>query len=49
MYIWTTSPDNPCEWYIWYDTTNDVLKVYDWTQWNEVWGGWGCCYTAWNW
>ena len=49
MYIWTTAPANPCEWYIWYDTTNDVLKVYDWTQWNEVgWGGWGCCYTAWN-
>ncbi len=47
MYIWTTSPDNPCEWYIWYDTTNDVLKVYDWTQWNEVWG-W-TTYTAWNW
>ena len=48
MYIWTTSPDNPCEWYLWYDTTNDVLKVFDWTNWNEVWGGWGCCYTAWN-
>ena len=49
VYIWATAPANPCEWYIWYDTTNDVLKVYDWTQWNEVWGGWGCCYTAWNW
>ena len=49
MYIWATAPANPCEWYIWYDTTNDVLKVYDWAQWNEVWGGWGCCYTAWNW
>lgn len=47
MYIWTTAPTNPCEWYIWYDTTNDVLKVYDWTQWNEIWG-W-TTYTAWNW
>ena len=49
VYAGDTAPLLPCEWYIWYDTANDVLKVYDWTQWNEVWWGWGCCYTAWNW
>lgn len=41
MYSWTTAPSNPVEWQLWYDTTNDVLKVYDWTNWNEVgWSGW---------
>lgn len=34
---WTTAPSNPAEWQIRYDTTNDVVKVYDWTNWNEVW------------
>lgn len=34
-----TSPTNPTEWMLWYDTTNDVLKTYDWTNWNEVWWG----------
>lgn len=32
-----TAPANPTEWQLWYDTTNDVLKVYDWTNWNVVW------------
>lgn len=33
---WTTAPSNPNEWDQWYDTTNDVLKEYDWTNWNLV-------------
>jgi len=32
-----TAPANPIEWSLWYDTTNDVLKSYDWTNWNECW------------
>lgn len=36
---WSTAPSSPAEWQLWYDTTNDVLKVYDWTNWNEVGGG----------
>ena len=42
MYSWTTAPSNPTEWQLWYDTTNDVLKVYNWTAWVAVWwwGGW---------
>jgi hypothetical protein len=32
-----TAPQNPTEWMLWYDTVNDVLKTYDWTNWNEVW------------
>ena len=32
-----TAPSNPAEWMLWYDTTNDQLKVYDWSQWNVVW------------
>jgi len=36
--ITTTQPSNPVEWDVYYDTTNDVVKVYDWTNWNEV--GW---------
>ena len=34
--ISTTQPSNPVEGSIYYDTTNDVLKTYDWTQWNEI-------------
>ncbi len=34
---WSTAPSSPTEWQLWYDTTNDVLKVYDGTQWNVVW------------
>lgn len=33
---WSSAPSNPNEWDIWYDTTNDVLKAYDGTNWNEV-------------
>lgn len=35
----STAPSSPTEWMIWYDTTNDVLKTYDWSNWNEAWGG----------
>lgn len=31
-----TAPANPTEWMLWYDSTNDVLKSYDWSNWNEV-------------
>lgn len=36
-----TAPSSPTEWMIWYDTTNDVLKTYDWSNWNECWAWWG--------
>lgn len=36
---WSTAPASPVSWQLWYDTTNDVLKVYDWTNWIEVWWG----------
>lgn len=36
----SSAPLDPVEWDQWYDTTNDVLKIYDGTNWNEVWGGW---------
>lgn len=32
-----TAPSNPSEWDLWYDTTNSVMKVWDWTQWNTTW------------
>lgn len=32
--ISNVAPSNPVEWMLWYDTTNDQLKVYDWTNWN---------------
>ena len=35
-----TAPSSPTEWMVWYDTTNDVLKTYNWTSWDEAWG-WG--------
>jgi len=44
---WPTAPSNPTEWQLWYDTANDILKVYDWTNWIEVWA-W-TTYTAWTW
>lgn len=45
-YIWASAPtSNLIEWRAWYDTANDVLKVYDWTNWNVCW--WSS-YTAWD-
>lgn len=45
----SSAPSNPMEWMVWYDTTNDVVKVYDGSSWNEV-GGWGwATYNAWPW
>ena len=36
-----TEPSDPSQWDLWYDTVNNVMKVYDGTQWNEVGtGGW---------
>ena len=37
----STAPSSPTEWMIWYDTTNDKLKTYDGSNWNECWSGWG--------
>ena len=39
--ISASAPATPTEWMIWYDTTNDVLKTYDGSNWNECWSGWG--------
>lgn len=38
----STAPATPSQWDMWYDTVNDVLKIYDGSNWNEVgsWGGW---------
>lgn len=33
----STAPASPTEGALWYDTTNDVLKSYDGTNWNTVW------------
>lgn len=41
----STAPSNPTKWMIWYDTTNDELKTYDWSQWNVT----GKEYNAWEW
>ena len=35
-----TAPSDPYEWQLWYDTTNDALKVYNGSQWTTTWG-WG--------
>ena len=32
--ISATAPSSPTEWMVWYDTTNDQLKVYDGSNWN---------------
>ena len=37
-WIWTTQPSNPVAGSTYYDTTNKVVKVYNWTAWEEV--GW---------
>ena len=37
IHSWPTAPSPASEWMLWYDTTNDQLKVYDWTQWNLTW------------
>lgn len=37
MHSWPTAPSPAVEWMLWYDTVNDVLKVYDWTNWNLTW------------
>lgn len=42
----STAPSNPSQWDQWYDTANDVLKTYDWTQWNAVW--WSSSWAAWG-
>ena len=36
-----TAPSNPSEWDLWYDTTNDVMKVYDGSQGNSIGSWWG--------
>lgn len=33
---WSTAPANPVAWQIWYDTVNNVLKVYNWTSWETI-------------
>lgn len=35
------APQSPSEWMLWYDTVFDVLRVYNWSSWDEVW--------SWNW
>lgn len=43
----STAPSNPSEWDLWYDTTNDLLKSYDGTQWHTIWSwGWGWSYSG---
>lgn len=32
-----SAPSSPSEWMAWYDTTNDALKVYDWSNWIQTW------------
>lgn len=33
----STAPANPVQWQLWYDTVNNKLFVYDWTNWVELW------------
>lgn len=32
----SSAPSNPSAWNMWYDTTNNILKVWDWTQWVSI-------------
>lgn len=43
------APLNPVEWDLWYDTTNDVLKIYDWTNWNVIGSDANCKVFDWYW
>lgn len=45
QYTWTTAPDYPTQWMLWYDTTNNQLKAYDWNNWQAT----GKEYDAWTW
>lgn len=33
----SAAPANPVQWQLWYDTVNNKLFVYDWTNWVELW------------
>lgn len=35
-----TAPESPAQWDLWYDTTSNSMKVYDWSAWNAVGTGW---------
>ena len=53
IYSWSSAPATPTEWMLWYDTTNDVLKTYDGSNWNAVWSGswdvvWPASSTDWH-
>lgn len=42
------APTGAIQWSMWYDTTTDTLKSYDWTNWNVV-GDWDMNYSDFNW
>lgn len=33
----STAPASPTAWTVWYDTTNNLLKSYNWSAWSAVW------------
>ena len=35
--ISSTAPSSPVEWLLWYDTTIDMLKAYNWTWRETIW------------
>lgn len=37
VHTWAVAPSPATEWMLWYDTTNNILKVYNWTVWEEIW------------